>query len=64
MDPVVKKLLNDFHKTQPALNIPGKPFPEGGVKLGDLIASLEATVAAQAALIADLEARVTVLETP
>ena len=37
MDPVVKKLLNDFQKTQPALQKVGVPAANSGILLGDLI---------------------------
>jgi hypothetical protein len=37
LDATIKKLLNDFSKTQIALNEPGKPALVSGVKLGDLI---------------------------
>lgn len=33
-----KKLLNQFYKSQPAMNIPGKPADKSGIPLGDLIA--------------------------
>ena len=37
LDPKIKKALNDFALQQPALNIPGVPYPQSAIKLGDLI---------------------------
>lgn len=39
LDAKVQKLLNDFSKSQPALNLKGVPAAKSGVKLGDLIAA-------------------------
>jgi hypothetical protein len=44
MDAVTKKLLNDFCKTQPALNVPGTPAAVAGIQLGDLIESAQSGV--------------------
>lgn len=46
LDPKVQKLLNDFSKSQPALNLAGVPASKSGVKLGDLIAAAAAGAAA------------------
>lgn len=46
MDARVQKLLNDFSKSQPALNLPGVPAAEAAIQLGDLIASGSNPVAA------------------
>lgn len=37
LDPVTKKLLNDFFKSQPALNKPGVPAAKSGILLGDIM---------------------------
>jgi len=37
LDPKIKKALNDFALQQPALNLPGVPYPQSAIKLGDLI---------------------------
>jgi len=37
LDPKVKKLLNDFSKSQPALQLVGEPAATAGVQLGDLL---------------------------
>ena len=37
IDPVTIKYLNDFQKTQPALQKPGVPAAKAGIMLGDLI---------------------------
>jgi hypothetical protein len=39
LDPKTQKLLNDFSKSQPALNQPGVPASKSGVLLGDLLAA-------------------------
>ncbi|CAB5220625.1 hypothetical protein UFOVP244_14 [uncultured Caudovirales phage] len=45
----IKALLNNFSKSQPALNEPGKPSAVSGVKLGDLIEQAETSAVAKAA---------------
>lgn len=40
LDAKVKRALNDFHKTQPALNIDGQPNGHRGIMLGDLLDAL------------------------
>lgn len=63
LTPEVKKLLNDFSKSQPALNLPGLPADQAGIKLGDLIeAAAAGEEADQASAIADLEAAVLALQ--
>lgn len=63
LTPEVKKLLNDFSKSQPALNLPGLPADQSGVKLGDLIeAAAAGEVADQAAAIAALQSAVSALQ--
>jgi hypothetical protein len=37
LDAKIKKALNDFHKSQPALNIDGLPSGKRGIMLGDII---------------------------
>lgn len=37
-------LLNNFYKSQPALNVPGLPSSESGIALGTVLAALEAAV--------------------
>lgn len=37
LDPKVKKLLNDFSKSQPALQLTGEPAATAGIQLGDLL---------------------------
>ena len=37
LNTVTKKLLNDFYKSQPALNLPGKPAAVSGIALGTII---------------------------
>ena len=37
LSPLIKKMLNDFSLQQPALNIPGVPYPQSAIKLGDII---------------------------
>lgn len=43
------KLLNDFAKTQIALNEVGVPYPQSGIQLGDVLSALESTVGASVA---------------
>lgn len=63
LTPEVKKLLNDFSKSQPALNLPGLPADQAGIKLGDLIeAAAAGEVADQSAAIAALQAAVLALQ--
>jgi len=63
LSPEVKKLLNDFSKSQPALNLPGLPADQAGIKLGDLIeAAAAGEVADQSAAIAALQAAVLALQ--
>jgi hypothetical protein len=63
LTPEVKKLLNDFSKSQPALNLPGLPADQSGIKLGDLIeAAAAGEVADQSAAIAALQAAVLALQ--
>jgi S1-C subfamily serine protease len=63
LTPEVKKLLNDFSKSQPALNLPGLPADKSGIKLGDLIeAAAAGEVAGEAAAIAALQAAVLALQ--
>lgn len=38
LDPKIQKLLNDFSKSQPALQLVGVPAAKAGVQLGDLLA--------------------------
>ena len=49
MSASIKALLNKFAASQPALQQPGQPAGEGGVKLGDLIEQAEASAASKAA---------------
>jgi hypothetical protein len=49
MDATIKKLLNDFSKSQPALNLPGVPAAVSGIQLGDLIDAGSNPVAATVA---------------
>lgn len=37
LDSVIKKLLNDFADSQPALRYPGKPLGTSNIQLGDLL---------------------------
>lgn len=37
LDPRIKKALNEFHKSQPALNIDGLPAGKRGILLGDIL---------------------------
>lgn len=63
LTPEVKKLLNDFSKSQPALNLPGRPADQAGIKLGDLIeAAAAGETAGEAAAIAALQAAVLALQ--
>lgn len=63
LSPEVKKLLNDFSKSQPALNLPGVPAPEAGIQLGDLLeAAAAGEVAGESAAIAALQVAVTALQ--
>lgn len=63
LTPEVKKLLNDFSKSQPALNLPGLPADQSGIKLGDLIeAAAAGEVADQSAAIAALQVAVLALQ--
>lgn len=69
LDPKVKQLLNDFSKSQPALNLEGKPAAESGIPLGDLIDAGGTDNAALAQEISDrqsgdsaLDTRLTALE--
>ena len=63
LSPEVKKLLNDFSKSQPALNLPGLPADQAGIKLGDLIeAAAAGEVAGEAAAIAALQVAVLALQ--
>ena len=52
LDPKVKQLLNDFAKSQPALNLEGEPANESGILLGDLIDAGGNPVAAAVAALA------------
>lgn len=52
LDPKIKQLLNDFSKSQPALNLPGEPADASGVLLGDLIDAGGNPVAASVAAFA------------
>lgn len=45
MDAITQKLLNDFSKSQPALQLPGKPYAIAGIQLGDLIVAAGAAQA-------------------
>ena len=38
LDPRIQRLLNDFSKSQPALQLVGVPASRAGVQLGDLLA--------------------------
>lgn len=49
LDKETKELLNKFAETQPALNKVGSPASTSGVKLGDLLESLEDFEASDAA---------------
>jgi hypothetical protein len=40
LDPRIKKALNEFHKTQPALNLSDMPVGQRGILLGDIIDEL------------------------
>jgi hypothetical protein len=40
----IKTLLNDFSKSQPALNVPGLPADKSGIKMGDLFDSAMASL--------------------
>lgn len=50
-------LLDSFYKSQPALNVQGKPTSEQSMPLGSIIEAMLAKID-------DLEARVAVLEAP
>lgn len=54
LDPKTKQLLNDFSKSQPALNQPGEPADSSGVLLGDLIEAGGNPVAASVAALGAL----------
>jgi hypothetical protein len=43
-----KSLLNEFTKSQPALQDPKKPYPESSLKLGDLLDNLSASTTVKA----------------
>jgi hypothetical protein len=62
LDAKVKKLLNDFSKSQPALNETGKPAAISGLKIGDLIE--EAMDAADSAAAAAAAAEAYAATTP
>ena len=49
LDPRIKKALNDFHKSQPALNVSEMPFEHRGIMLGDIIDEMMANIAVLAA---------------
>ena len=51
MDAITKALLNKFSESQPALQLPGVPAADAGVKLGDLIAAGSNPVAGTVAAI-------------
>jgi hypothetical protein len=46
-------LLNNFYKTQPALNVAGMPSSESGIALGDAIHALEVAVGANPPEVSD-----------
>ena len=56
MDAITQKILNDFSKSQPALQLPGKPSAIAGIKLGDLIAQAAIDIDGVAAHVASLGA--------
>lgn len=45
LDPRIKQALNDFHKTQPALNLSDLPYGQRGILLGDILDEIIANVA-------------------
>ena len=60
MDAITQKVLNDFCKTQIALQLPGKPAATSGIQLGDLIADAANDLATPASHVAVLGALATV----
>lgn len=48
LDTNTKTLLNEFAKSQPALQEIGKPYPESSLKLGDVLENLSAATVVKA----------------